>query len=179
VFASQTFTPKADKSGEKFAGSLAAKFPVPGADAEVTLKTSGVVAAQVEAANLFTKGLTLTVDCETPAPGKAGLLSSGKGTVDYKSDALTCKASYDYYKGDLHGAPEPLRSGRSPACAHRLFLPAQPPRALRSRRSPLAPAPTTPSPSRRSPSTPPPASSSLPSSPCPPSATRPSERPTA
>lgn len=69
----------------------------------MTLKTSGVVSAQVEAANLFTKGLTLTLDCETPAPGKQGLLSSGKGTIDYKMDALTCIASYDYYKGEAHG----------------------------------------------------------------------------
>lgn len=78
-----------------------------GAEVEVTLKTSGVVAAQVEAANIFTKGLTLTLDCETPAPGKAGLLSSGKGTIDYKIDALTCKASYDYYKGEAHGEAQP------------------------------------------------------------------------
>lgn len=101
----QTFTPKAEKSGDKFTGSLAAKASVcPGADVELTLKTSGVVAANVEAANMFTSGLTLTLDCETPAPGKAGLLAIGKGTVDYKSDALTCKASYDYYKGEAHAA---------------------------------------------------------------------------
>jgi len=100
-----TFTPKAEKSGDKFTGSLAAKASVcPGADVELTLKTSGVVAANVEAANMFTSGLTLTLDCETPAPGKAGLLAIGKGTVDYKSDALTCKASYDYYKGEAHAA---------------------------------------------------------------------------
>ena len=71
----QTFTPKAEKSGDKFTGSLAAKASVcPGADVELTLKTSGVVAANVEAANMFTSGLTLTLDCETPAPGKAGRL---------------------------------------------------------------------------------------------------------
>ncbi|EOD21373.1 hypothetical protein EMIHUDRAFT_444491 [Emiliania huxleyi CCMP1516] len=94
-----TFTPKADKTGDKFSGSLAAKSAVPGgADLEVTLKTSGVMSASLEAANMM-KGLSLTLDCETPAPGKPGLLSSGKGTLDYKTDALTAKGSYDYYRG--------------------------------------------------------------------------------
>ena len=66
----QTFTPKADKTGDKFSGSLAAKSAVPGgADLEVTLKTSGVMSASLEAANMM-KGLSLTLDCETPAPGK-------------------------------------------------------------------------------------------------------------
>ena len=68
----QTFTPKADKTGDKFSGSLAAKSAVPGgADLEVTLKTSGVMSASLEAANMM-KGLSLTLDCETPAPGKPG-----------------------------------------------------------------------------------------------------------
>nr|ABI13166.1 putative outer mitochondrial membrane protein porin [Emiliania huxleyi] len=99
-----TFTPKADKTGDKFSGSLAAKSAVPGgADLEVTLKTSGVMSASLEAANMM-KGLSLTLDCETPAPGKPGLLSSGKGTLDYKTDALTAKGSYDYYRGDAHAA---------------------------------------------------------------------------
>jgi voltage-dependent anion channel protein 2 len=99
-----TFTPKADKTCDKFSGSLAAKSAVPGgADLEVTLKTSGVMSASLEAANMM-KGLSLTLDCETPAPGKPGLLSSGKGTLDYKTDALTAKGSYDYYRGDAHAA---------------------------------------------------------------------------
>ena len=72
----------------------------------------------LEAVDAITKGLTATFDCETVAPGKAGVLSSGKCTVDYKQEMYTGKASYDYYKGDLNGSPPP--SSRPP-------LPAPPP----------------------------------------------------
>lgn len=47
------------------------------------------------------KGLKLTLDCETPAAGKAGFLSVGKATADYSSDLLTSKCVYDHFKGDL------------------------------------------------------------------------------
>lgn len=101
-----TFTPSATretkKGEEKFKGSLAAKYLfMAGLEGEVTLNTSGIVAASLECADLATKGLTAKLDCETPATGSNGLLSVGKATVDYKQEKLNIKTSYDYYKGGL------------------------------------------------------------------------------
>ena len=103
---SQSFTPCATKSGDKLTGSLEAKYMFPGnIEAEATLNTSGVLSASLEVVDAITKGLTASIECETLAPGKTGVLGSGKCTFDFKQDAFTTKASYDYYKGDFTGAP--------------------------------------------------------------------------
>ena len=96
-----TFTPSATKQDNAVQGKLVANAPLP-ADAtlELTLQTEGTVAATIEAADSILKNLTLSVDCETAKPGKAGLLGVGKATAEYKHDLFASKASYDYYKGD-------------------------------------------------------------------------------
>ena len=110
----QTFTPSSTKSGDKLTGQLAAKYTFAGGiESEATLTTGGVLSLTLEAVDAITKGLTATFDCETVAPGKAGVLSSGKCTVDYKQEMYTGKASYDYYKGDLNGSPLPPAPARS------------------------------------------------------------------
>mmetsp|Transcript_17383 Transcript_17383/g.37394 ORF Transcript_17383/g.37394 Transcript_17383/m.37394 type:complete len:284 (+) Transcript_17383:25-876(+) len=94
------FTPLATKSGDSVSGSLAAKYLFPfGVSAETTLTTAGTLATQLEGA--VAKGMILTVDAET---GKSAALASGKATLDYKKDMMTCKASYDYYKGEAAAA---------------------------------------------------------------------------
>ena len=111
----QVFTPKATKSDTKLDGKLAAKYVFGGGmESEVTLATSGVLSGTFEAANVIAKGLVVNLECETPAPGKSGLLSSGLTTVNYKTGPFDCKASYDFYKGDLTGAPPPSHSCRPP-----------------------------------------------------------------
>ena len=101
---SQTFTPSATKSGDKLTGGLEAKYRFPGnIEGEATLNTSGVLSTKFEAVDAIAKGLTATVECETPAPGKTGVLNSGKCTFNYKQEMYACKASYDYYKSDLSG----------------------------------------------------------------------------
>ena len=104
---------------------MEAKYIFPGnVEAEATLNTSGVLSASLEVVDAITKGLTASVECETLAPGKTGVLGSGKCTFDFKQDAYTAKASYDYYKGDFTGAlpaarqPAPLPHAPSPR-AHR------------------------------------------------------------
>ena len=102
----QVFTPKATKNDTKLDGNLAAKYVIGGGmETEVTLATSGVLKGTFEAANVIAKGLVVKMECETPAPGKSGLLSSGLTDVNYKTGPFDCKASYDFYKGDLTGAP--------------------------------------------------------------------------
>eukprot|EP00965_Chrysotila_dentata_P129970 4296252-Pleurochrysis_carterae.AAC.2 len=97
--APQIFTPLATKSGDSVSGSLAAKYLFPfGVSAETTLTTAGTLATQLEGA--VAKGMILTVDAET---GKSAALASGKATLDYKKDMMTCKGSYDYYKGEAAG----------------------------------------------------------------------------
>ena len=114
----QVFTPKATKSDTKLDGKLAAKYVFGGGmESEVTLATSGVLSGTFEAANVIAKGLVVNLECETPAPGKSGLLSSGLTTVNYKTGPFDTKASYDFYKGDLTGAPPPSHSCRPPATA--------------------------------------------------------------
>ena len=104
----QVFTPKATKNDTKLDGQLAAKYVFGGGmESEVTLATSGVLKGSFEAANVIAKGLVVKMECETPAPGKSGLLSSGLTDVNYKTGPFDCKASYDFYKGDLTGAPAP------------------------------------------------------------------------
>ena len=111
----QVFTPKATKSDTKLDGKLAAKYVFGGGmESEVTLATSGVLSGTFEAANVIAKGLVVNLECETPAPGKSGLLSSGLTTVNYKTGPFDTKASYDFYKGDLTGAPPPSHSCRPP-----------------------------------------------------------------
>ena len=101
----QVFTPKATKNDTKLDGNLAAKYVIGGGmETEVTLATSGVLKGTFEAANVIAKGLVVKMECETPAPGKSGLLSSGLTDVNYKTGPFDCKASYDFYKGDLTGA---------------------------------------------------------------------------
>lgn len=98
-----TFTPSATKQADKIDGQLKAQANLPlleKATLEVTLATAGTLAATIEAADAIAKNLTLTLDCETPAPGKPGLLAVGKATAEYKNPALSAKASFDYYKGD-------------------------------------------------------------------------------
>ena len=111
----QVFTPKATKNDTKLDGQLAAKYVFGGGmESEVTLATSGVLKGSFEAANVIAKGLVVKMECETPAPGKSGLLSSGLTDVNYKTGPFDCKASYDFYKGDLTGAPAPSHSCRLP-----------------------------------------------------------------
>jgi len=95
-----TFTPKGTRSGDKFSGSLAAKYIFGGGiESEVTLNTTGVVSASVEGSPM--KDITVTFDCERPEPSKPGLLSSAKCTVDCKKEAFTAKAAYEAYSGAL------------------------------------------------------------------------------
>ena len=111
----QVFTPKATKSDTKLDGKLAAKYVFGGGmESEVTLATSGVLSGTFEAANVIAKGLVVNLECETLAPGKSGLLSSGLTTVNYKTGPFDTKASYDFYKGDLTGAPPPSHCCRPP-----------------------------------------------------------------
>jgi len=95
-----TFTPTGTKSGDKFSGELKAKYCLSaGPECEVTVADSGVISATIEAADMFMKGLLLSLEAERPAPGKSGLLSKANAIVDYKAEAMTCKASYDCYSG--------------------------------------------------------------------------------
>ena len=127
----QVFTPKATKSDTKLDGKLAAKYVFGGGmESEVTLATSGVLSGTFEAANVIAKGLVVNLECETLAPGKSGLLSSGLTTVNYKTGPFDTKASYDFYKGDLTGAPPPShccrppeQRGRAASLLRRLSLP--------------------------------------------------------
>ena len=114
----QVFTPKATKNDTKLDGNLAAKYVIGGGmETEVTLATSGVLKGTFEAANVIAKGLVVKMECETPAPGKSGLLSSGLTDVNYKTGPFDCKASYDFYKGDLTGAPPPHCAPAAPAAS--------------------------------------------------------------
>ena len=111
----QTFTPTATKGGDKLDGSLKAEYSIAkGMKTEVTLATSGVLKCVFEASDAIMKGMTCSMEGETVAPGKSGMLSSGLTSVDYKSGPLRCKGSYDFYKGDLVGAPRPTHPSGSP-----------------------------------------------------------------
>jgi voltage-dependent anion channel protein 2 len=98
-----TFTPSGTKSGDKFSGSLVAKYGFPaGIDGECTLNTSGVVDMTIEGSPY--QGATVTLDCSKPEPSKPGFLSSAKCTVDYKNELLANKTSYEAYSGALSTA---------------------------------------------------------------------------
>jgi voltage-dependent anion channel protein 2 len=113
-----TFTPSATKSGDKLTGSLEAKYRFPGnIEAEATLNTSGVLSTKFEAIDAIAKGMTATVECETPAPGKTGVLNSGKCTFNYKQEMYACKASYDYYKSDLSASATAGITGMTLGCS--------------------------------------------------------------
>jgi voltage-dependent anion channel protein 2 len=96
-----TFTPSGTKTGpDKFASSLLASYNFPGGvEGEVTLHTSGVVESTFKHSPM--SGVTVTLDCERPAPKEAKFLSSAKCTVDYKNDLMTNKTSYECYSGAL------------------------------------------------------------------------------
>ena len=97
-----TFTPTATKTGESVAGTLKAAYGIlPWLDSEATFGTDGSVELSLEAADLVTKGLVLTAECERAAPGKPGLLASANVIAEYKSELLSCKTSYDLLKADL------------------------------------------------------------------------------
>ena len=99
----QTFTPKATKSGDKFDGTLTAKYMFPAKiSGEAKIDTKGVLSTTFETAALA-KGLTVTMDCEAPSAGSA-VLSAAKATVDYKQPMFTSKLSYEYYKSAASGA---------------------------------------------------------------------------
>jgi len=108
-----TFIPLVTKSGDSSTASLEAKYGFCGGESKATLSTTGAITASVEANDLLTKGLSLTLECEKPAPGKPGFLSAGTAIVDYASELLTGKASYDYYKGDAHAAVATVFKGAS------------------------------------------------------------------
>jgi voltage-dependent anion channel protein 2 len=96
-----TFTPSSTKSDKGLDGSLAAKYSIAkGMDTELTLNTAGVFKCTFEAAKVIA-GMNVKVEGETAAPGKPGMLSSGMTEVDYTTGPLKCKASYDFYKGDV------------------------------------------------------------------------------
>jgi len=107
-----TFTPVATKKGDKFDGSLAAKYGFPFATAEATLKTSGVVETSIETTKLA-PGVTATLDVSTSS---ASLLASGKATVDYKHDLFGLKATYDWIKGDAGCSLSTATMGVSLGC---------------------------------------------------------------
>jgi len=95
-----TFTPEGTKAGDKFTGSLAAKYVfAAGIESEVKLLTSGVVEATIEGSPM--KDLVVTLDCARPEPSKPGLLSAAKCTMDYKKETCTAKVAYDIYPGAL------------------------------------------------------------------------------
>jgi len=95
-----TFTPSGTKTGDKFSGSLAAKYEFAGGiSTEATLQTTGVVEATIEGTPM--KDLLVTLDCARPEPSKPGLLSAAKCTLDYKKPSFTAKAAYDVYPGAL------------------------------------------------------------------------------
>jgi voltage-dependent anion channel protein 2 len=109
-----TFTPTATKGGDKLDGSLKAEYSIAkGMKTEVTLATSGVLKCVFEASDAIMKGMTCSMEGETVAPGKSGMLSSGLTSVDYKSGPLRCKGSYDFYKGDLVASASGTMTGMS------------------------------------------------------------------
>jgi voltage-dependent anion channel protein 2 len=113
-----TFTPSGTLSDGKFAGSLVSKYGFgSGVDGEVTVNTTGVISCQLEAADLITKGLVMTLNADTPAAGKAGIFSAAKCTVDYKAEMFNCKTSYDYFKGDLSAALSTAYMGMTLGCS--------------------------------------------------------------
>ena len=98
-----TFTPKATKKGDKVDGSLKAAYGLlPWLDCEATLGTGGSLELSLEAAKLL-EGVTVTAECATASNGK-GLLSSANLIAEYKSDLLSSKCSYDYYKDDINAS---------------------------------------------------------------------------
>ena len=90
-----TVTPTATKSGEQVSGTLKAAYALaPWLDGEATFGTNGSLDLSLEAADQLLKGLTLTAECSRAAPGKPALLASGNLIAEYKSELLSCKASY-------------------------------------------------------------------------------------
>lgn len=97
-----TFTPIATKTGESPSGSLAAKYSfMPWLEGEATLGTNGSLDLTLEAVDALTKGLVLKAECAKAAADKPALLASANLIAEYKSDAFSCKTSYDCYKNDL------------------------------------------------------------------------------
>ena len=111
-----TFTPTATKTGESVAGTLKAAYGIlPWLDSEATFGTDGSVELSLEAADLVTKGLVLTAECERAAPGKPGLLASANVIAEYKSELLSCKTSYDLLKADLLASASTISGFRRPS----------------------------------------------------------------
>jgi hypothetical protein len=93
-----TFTPLATKSGEKINGELKAKYGVSdGVEAECTITTAGGASLSLEAADLVTKGLVMTAECEH----SGGALGSANFIAEYKSELFSSKCSFDYFKNSL------------------------------------------------------------------------------
>jgi len=96
-----SMTPKVTKAGDTISGTLAAKYGfAPWLTGEATFGTTGSMELNVEAANALTKGLTMTMECAKAMKGDA-LLASSNFIADYKTDAFTCKTSYDVIKKGL------------------------------------------------------------------------------
>lgn len=109
-----TFTPTATKSGDSVSGTLKAAYNfLPWVSGEATFGTNGSVSMSCDATDALMKGMVLTAECERAAAGKPGFLASLNLISEYKSELLSCKASYDYYKADLLGTPRTPRA----ACA--------------------------------------------------------------
>jgi len=96
-----TFKPIATKTGDSPSGTLNAAYNfLPWLSGECTIGTKGTLDLQIEAADALAKGLVLTAECSKASSG-AALLSSANCIAEYKSEAFSCKTSYDYYKNDL------------------------------------------------------------------------------
>jgi len=109
-----TLTPSATKGGDKLDGSVKAEYGIAkGMKTEMELATSGVMKCMFEAADVIAKGMVCKVDAATPAPGKAGFLSSAAFEAVYKTGPARCQASYDLYKGDLTANASATKSGVS------------------------------------------------------------------
>jgi voltage-dependent anion channel protein 2 len=96
-----TFTPKAEKKDDSsISGKLTAKYSFfPWMTGEGVFNTSGAIESTFEAKDLY-KGLVCSAKCER-GKGAKGMLTKADMIAEYKSDMLSCKASYDLYKTDL------------------------------------------------------------------------------
>ena len=106
----QTFTPKADKEDKKgktvVSGELKAAYMIlPWLEGIGTFTTAGGMSSEFKATDLLVKGLLITAECEKAMadgdkPAK-GFFAKANMILEYKTDLMTCKTSFDYIKKDL------------------------------------------------------------------------------
>jgi len=105
-----TFTPKADKEDKKgktvVSGELKAAYMIlPWLEGIGTFTTAGGMSSEFKATDLLMKGLLITAECEKAMadgdkPAK-GFFAKANMILEYKTDLMTCKTSFDYIKKDL------------------------------------------------------------------------------